>query len=54
MPSLDETQLPFLLCDIQTGLVPPRKPGESIASYYYELSILYCLPKEKIAQLLDV
>ena len=54
MPALAETQLPFWLRDIQRGLVSPRKPGESTASYYYELSILYCLSKEKIAQLFDV
>lgn len=48
MPALAETQLPYLLRDIQRGLVSPRKPGESTASYYYELSILYCLPKRKL------
>ena len=54
MPALAETQLPYLLRDIQTGLVPPRKPGESTESYYHELAVFYYLHKEKIAQLFDV
>ena len=53
MPALAETQIAFLLRDIENGLVPKCRLGEPLSNYYSDLSTLYFLPKEQIQALLE-
>jgi len=49
MPSLAETQIPFLRRDIKHGLVPKKQPSESDQAYYSRLALLYNLSKQQVA-----
>lgn len=49
MPSLAETQLPFLRRDIYFGLVPKKEPSESVNAYFGRIADLYGLTKQQVA-----
>ncbi len=49
MPSLTQTQLPFLRRDIECGLVPKKHPSESVHAYHIRIATLYALAVQQVA-----
>lgn len=50
MSSLGDTQLPFLLRDLEKGLEPKQYSGESSDAYYTRLTTHYHLDKNLVVK----